>query len=231
MDARIPRHHRLPGGAARELRSVAVTLVVLALAGAGCTVDSVVAGAGVPGTTLDAQVGAVAERGSYLDAVVDAGGFDYRFFFPNEPRCRALLESPAGARYQWLGLMGRLSRGEERCDAVGVLSLAAWRDRQPRRSREPLPRSPARYQVVYEDADLVQLEGRFPLARQLGFMGTGQLIAVIPNDPACRGFGDRGTASMEYRVSGPHPLVLINRDELCPVLGLAQPPPQTGYRS
>jgi len=72
----------------------------------------------------------------------------------------------------------------------------------------------------------VQLHGRFPLAQQLGFTGSGRLVAVVPNEPACSGLGDSGTASMEYRVSGPNPLVLINGNELCPVLGLAQPPPQ-----
>jgi hypothetical protein len=192
----------------------------------GCSFDSFVASAGIPGTSVEAEVGPATGRGSYLDAEVDAGGFEYRMFFPNEPGCRQLLAAPTGVHFKWLGVMGRLTLDDERCDAVGVLSLVAWRDRQPRRSREPLPRAPARYQVVYEDADLVQLHGRFPLASQLGFTGTGQLIVVIPNDDACHGFGERGTASMEYRVAGPNPLVLINRDQLCRVLGVAQPPPQ-----
>jgi hypothetical protein len=194
----------------------------------GCTLDSVIASAGAPGTSADASLGPVRERGSYLDAEVDAGGFEYRLFFPNVPSCQWLLGEPKGARFKWLGVMGRLELGDERCDAVGVLSLEAWRDRQPRRSREPLPRSPARYQVVYEDADLVQLEGRFPLASQLGFTGTAQLIAVIPNEAVCHGLGTQGTASMEYRTAGPEPLVLLDRDQLCPVLGLAQPPAQVG---
>lgn len=197
------------------------------LAGAaGCTLDSAIASAGLPGTTYPATVSDLAERGSYLDAFVEAGAFRYRFFFPANDSCRDLLGRSEGLAFAWLGVMGRVTDGENRCDAVGVLSLAAWRDRQPRRSREPLPRAPARYHVVYRDADLVQLYGRFPLAGQLGFTGTAQLVAVIPNDASCAGFGEKGTTSMEYRASGPNPLTLIDGSRLCRVLGLAQPPPQ-----
>lgn len=200
-------------------------VAVLATAG-GCTLDSAIAAAGVPGTSHPAQVSDLAERGSYLDAFVRAGGFHYRLFFPADDGCRELLARSQGLEFTWLGPMGRVTDGESRCDAVGVLSLEAWRDRQPRRSREPLPRAPARYHVIYRDADLVQLYGRFPLASQLGFLGTGQLVVVIPNDASCAGFADRGTASMEYRASGPDPLTLIDGSSLCRVLGLVQPPPR-----
>ena len=210
-----------------RLAFAGVLLGLLLGLSAGCSLDSVVAGAGLPGTTVSARVTNVKERGSYIDAFVDAGGFQYRLFFPADDTCRGLLATPEGLKFTWLGLMGRVTDGERRCDAVGVLSLMAWRDRQPRRSREPLPRAPARYHVVYRDAETVQLHGRFPLAGQLGFSGTGQLIVVLPNTEACSGFADRGTASMEYRVKGPHPLTLIDKDQLCPVLGLAQPPPPT----
>ena len=198
---------------------------------AGCTLDSAVAAAGLPGTSYPAVVRDIASRGSYLDAFVDASGFHYRLFFPADETCRGLLSRSEGLRFTWIGVIGRLTDGDARCEAVGVLSLAAWRDRQPRSSREPLPRAPARYQIVYRDADLAQLEGRFPLARQLGFTGTANLVLVIPSDAACAGFlepgaVERGTASMEYRVSGPNPLVLIDGEALCPVLGLVQPPPQ-----
>ena len=72
----------------------------------------------------------------------------------------------------------------------------------------------------------MEMHGRFPLARLLGFTGTQRLVVVIANDEVCSGFANRGTASMEYRASGPNPLVLIDKDQLCPVLGIAQPPPQ-----
>jgi hypothetical protein len=200
---------------------------LLALLAGGCTVDNIVARAGVPGTTLDAQVSDVATRGGYIDAHVVAGGFDYRFFFPNSEPCRTLLEGTEPVRFQWLSLLGRITGGDLRCDAVGVLSLRRWRNRQPRGAREPLERAQARYEVLYTDDDMVQLIGRFPLAGRLGFTGTGQIVAVVPNDEACQAPISGRTASMEFRASGPRPLVLIAGRQLCEVIGLAQPRPRT----
>jgi hypothetical protein len=213
-------------GRAATLLAALAGALLLATA-TGCTLEGIVAQAGVPGASFDAKVSNLKERGSYLDAFVETSTFSYRLFFPADDTCRALLSRSEGLRFTWLALMGRVTDGETRCDAVGVLSLVAWRDRQPRRSREPLPRAPARYHEVYRDPDLVLLYGRFPLASQLGFQGTGQLIAVIPNEEPCTGLVAQGTASMEYRVNGDRPLTLIDGDRLCTLLGLAQPPPQT----
>ncbi len=206
-------------------RGTTAALCALSVLGSACSWDTVVARAGVPGTTLSAEVSDLVERGSYLDARVHAGGFRYRLFFPNTPVCADLLGRLDGLHYQWLGLGGRIGDGETRCDAVGVLSLRAWRDRQPRRSREPLPRAPARFRVEYSDADLIQLRGRFPLASQLGFTGSGQLIAVIPNEERCQAFQQAGTASMEFRASGAVPLTLLDGRRACPIVGLVQPAP------
>ena len=201
-------------------------LCAAAVLGAACSWDTVVARAGLPGTTVPAEISDLRERGSYLDARVEAGGFRYRLFFPNQPECRDVLRQGGGLSYQWLGLAGRVIHDESSCDAVGVLSLRAWRDRQPRRSREPLPRAPSRFRVEYSDDDLIQLSGRFPLASQLGFSGTGQLIVVVPNEESCEGFRQSGSASMEFRASGAVPLTLLDGRKRCPVLGLVQPPPQ-----
>jgi hypothetical protein len=202
----------------------AALLGLLSLCGSACSLDTTVARAGIPGTTLSAEILDLVDRGSYLDARVEAGGFRYRLFFPNTLVCGELLGRDSGLlRYQWLGLGGRITDGDERCDAVGVLSLRAWRDRQPRRSREPLPRAPARFRVEYSDADLIQLRGRFPLASQLGFTGSGQLIAVVPNEERCHPFQSAGTASMEFRARGELPLTLIAGNQLCPIIGLVQP--------
>ena len=208
----------------RRQRTSAV-LCALALFGSACSWDTVVARAGVPGTTLSAEVTDLAERGSFLDARVRAGGFRFRLFFPRTAVCHELLGRLDGLRYQWIGLGGRVTDGETRCDAVGVLSLQAWRDRQPRRSREPLPRAPARFRVEYSDADLIQLRGRFPLASQLGFTGSGQLIAVVSNDETCARFREAGSASMEFRASGAVPLTLLDGRQRCPIVGLVQPAP------
>ena len=166
---------------ARTEPYVALFFVTTALLYAGCTVDSVVSQAGVPGTSVSASVSDVAQRGAYLDARVVAGGFDFRLFFPDNESCRLLLGDPIGLDFTWLGVLGRISNDVATCEAVGILSLRAWRDRRPRGTREPLSRAPARYEVVYRDADLATLRGRFPLARALGFSGSMDLIVVVPN--------------------------------------------------
>lgn len=221
MDARVARHHRVSGEARRLIAPIG--LLAAAFATPGCSVDSVIAGIGAPGTTVDAKVGPATTRGAYLDAVVDAGGFSYRFLFPNEPVCQDLLAQGEGLSFVWLGLMGRITDGAERCDPVGVMSLPEWRDRQPRRTGRPHAREPAKYEVVYRDADTLQLQGRFPLAGFLGFTNTQHLVAVLPNEGVCKRFADRGTASMEFRDVGPIALTLITGEDHCTVLGLAQP--------
>ena len=205
------------------IRDVALFCVTTALLHAGCTTDSVVSQAGVPGTSISASVSDVAQRGAFLDARVVAGGFDFRLFFPNNDACRGLLEDPVGLDFTWLGLFGRISNDVATCEAVGILSLRALRDRRPRGRQEPLPRAPAHYQLVYRDADLAQLRGRFPLARVLGFSGSMDLIAVVPNEEVCTKVMASETSSMEFRASGPRPLVLLDAGRLCPVLGLVHP--------
>jgi hypothetical protein len=209
----------------RSYGRAALALSVLVGMGSACTWDTVVARAGLPGTRVAAEISDLSVRGSYLDARVSAGGFRYRLFFPNLPECGELLREADGLVYTWRGIAGRISNEQSSCDAVGVLSLREWRDRQPRRSREPLPRSSARFEVIFSDDDLIQLRGRFPLASQLGFSGTGQLIAVLPKEEACERFLSSRTASMEFRASGPVPLTLLSGRQRCPVLGLAQPLP------
>lgn len=220
MDARIERHHRLLSSIPRLISGV--LLIAVGALASGCTLDSVLAAAGLPGTHFDAEVGPATVRGGYLDAHVEAGGFDYRFLFPNEPVCRSLL-AESDLRFVWLAVLGRVTNGRQQCDAVGVMSLRAWRDRQPRPPGGPLPRAPASFDVVYRDSELFQLLGRFPLASKLGFSGTQRLIVVLPNEGACKRFDGPGTASMEYRATGPDPLTLISGDRPCVVLGLAQP--------
>ena len=220
MDARIERHHRLSSSTLRLISGV--LLLAVGVLASSCTLDSVLAAAGLPGTHFDANVGPTTVRGDYLDAHVEAGGFDYRFLFPNEPVCRSLL-AEADLRFVWLAVLGRITNGRQQCDAVGVMSLRAWRDRQPRPPGGPLPRAAASFDVIYRDPDLLQLLGRFPLASRLGFGGTQQMVLLLPNAGACMRFDGPGTASMEYRATGPDPLTLISEDRLCAVLGLAQP--------
>lgn len=179
---------------------------------------------GLP-TSVPAEVTLLGERdGRFLDAGVDTRRSKLRFFFPVNATCRAVVEGSGEASYSNHGPYGRLHRGDQSCDPVGLLSLRAWRDRRPRqttRGGSPIPRDAARYEIVYADEDLFLARGRFQLAGLVGWAGGYDTIAVFPNAPECEGILVRGEATMEYRDAGPEPLVLVDGRNRCPFLGFA----------
>jgi hypothetical protein len=194
-----------------------------------CTTDKFVMGSGLPLGNASTSVSLIAERGDYLDVRSQAGGKSYRFFLPNSEACRALFVSEKPVSYSNEGVFGRFSQGEAICHPVGILSLAAWRDRRPRpQSSAVIPRSQALLkQIVYEDDDLTLVRGRFLLASQIGFTGGEDAIAVIPKEEACVGVPTSETASMEFRVAGKRPFTIVNGRRLCPLLGFVKAPPNS----
>jgi hypothetical protein len=202
-------------------------LALLAALLGGCTKDQLVVDSGLPLGSASTRISLVAERGDYLDVEVSTAGKQYRFFLPDEESCRMLFKSEAAVRYGNAGNFGRLETAETSCDPVGILSLAAWRDRGPRNPyADVIPRSRSELrEVVYRDDDLTLVRGRYLLAREIGFVGGADSIVVLPAVPACAGLPEAGEASMEYRVAGKQPYVLINGRERCPVLGFVKLPP------
>ena len=193
----------------------------------GCSKDRLVVESGLPLGSAGTQLSLNAERGDYLDVNVRTGSKEYRFFLPDSDACRMLFESEAAVRYSNAGSFGRLATSETSCDPNGILSLTAWRDRRPRNPRaDMIPRSRSELrEVVYEDTDLTLVRGRFLLAREIGYVGGADSIVVIPKVPECTGLPEAGEASMEFRVAGKLPYVLINGGKRCPVLGFVQVPP------
>lgn len=207
-------------------------VLVLAFALAGCSTEGQTAASeaastlGLP-TQVPAQVKLLAERhGRYLDATVDTRRSALRFFFPTDETCRAVVMGSGDATYSSQGPYGRLHRGGQFCDPVGLLALVAWQSRRPRatsRGGSPVPRDTAHYEIVYSDEDLFMARGRFQLAGMVGWAGGYDTIAVFPNVPECEGLLNRGRASMEYRDAGKQPLVLLDNRQRCPFLGFAMP--------
>ncbi|MFQ5415971.1 MAG: hypothetical protein ACE5FL_02870 [Myxococcota bacterium] len=211
-------------------RRVRLRRCVAALVGAfasGCGANQAIVGSGLPLAAVGASVSLIAERGDHLDVRSDAGGKSHRFFLPNSESCRALFAGERFISYSNDGVFGRFTQGEASCSPVGILSLAAWRDRGPRRQTpEVIPRSRAVLkQIVYEDDDLTLVRGRFLLANQIGFTGGADSIAVIPKLETCAGVPERETASMEFRAAGKQPFTIVNGSRLCPVLGFVKAPP------
>src|SRR5262249_58603998 len=77
-------------------------------------------------------------HGPYLFTRVQGSRIDLRFAAQSSAECGHVLEPGASVAYAKSGVFGRFTRGGERCDAVGSLSLADWRDRHP-----PPPNGPA----------------------------------------------------------------------------------------
>ena len=126
-------------------------------------------------------------------------------------------------RYRNLANFGRIEVGEFSCDPVGVLSLAAWRDRGPRpQTRAAIPRDQAVYEVYYRDDELALARGRFRLTGLIGIPGGIDYVAAIPNNEECAGILEQKVASIEFRVKGNRPFVLLGKRGPCPIQGFAQ---------
>lgn len=204
-------------------------LACVAAAALGTACAWFVTETGLPGVPVEAEVEVLAERHAFIDATVETGGESYRFFFPATAECRAVLADPE-ARFVFDGPFGTVRRSErERCSAVGVLSLAAWRARQGRVARDEgsrslLPRDRVEYRVVYEDEDLFIASGRFRLAGMIGWPGGYDALAVFPNGEQCAGVKQRTTAAMEFKPAGEPVFSVLHEGTRCPVLGFAQLP-------
>lgn len=204
-------------------------LALAGLFGLGCVTEKpsaseAAAALGVP-APVPAKVRLLAERdGRYLDVAVDTRRSALRFFFPANETCREVVSGSGQASYASYGPYGRLRRGDQHCDPVGLLALPAWQDRRPRQTsggRSPVPRDTAEYEIVYTDEDVFFARGRFQLAAMVGWAGGYDTLAVFPNLPECEGLLEKGRATMEYRDAGKQPLVLVDAGQRCPFLGFA----------
>ena len=178
---------------------------------------------GVPGSARESRVAYVTQRGAYLDAVLEGPDSTLRFFFPADETCREMLRKETWVEYVNLGTLGEVRRAELTCTPVGIASLEAWRSRRGRRLEGPLPRSPVSFRVVYQDEEYVLARGRFPLASRIGWSGGDDSLALIPRIAACVPVIARGTGSMEFRVAGRDPFILVSAEGRCPIEGFVRP--------
>ena len=181
-----------------------------------------------PYAVQEVRVTATEVRGPYLVAELLGDQFDLRLIAPDRAVCRSLLAPGAVVDYEKAGVFGRASRDGRACDFTGVASLAAWRDRFPRSRGGGLPRSIARYRVIYRDPDIVLARGRFPLAPRIFIPLSFDLVAILPNSEACQSQLDRGEAKLEYSDARRPAFRLIGSEGECPVLGVAMPAAEDG---
>jgi hypothetical protein len=167
----------------------------------------------------------VVPRGPYLEVRLRAPGLELVSWAPADEVCREVLDEEQEVLFRSGGTGGTAEREGRRCDFVGIGSLDEWRKRRPRpRTRSPVPSAPARFELIYEDAEIALARGRFPLASLLGWAGGGDSVAVIPNTPICQRPLRSGNAALQYFPGGRHVLALASERGLCPIQGLLVPP-------
>ena len=200
-------------------------LALLSAAASGCVgtaPDSEASRAASPWV----EIGPASRLGPYLAADVRGVNSTHRFLFAPGGPCGVLLASPGRALYLPEGRFGSLAESPEapRCGPVGVLSLARWRDQLPRRrSRYLSPEVDARFRPAGSGPETLLVRGHIPLAIELLFPDPEDVIAVLPDTPACReAMAERG-GTIAYLAEGPDVLVLTDPEPPCPIRGLALP--------
>jgi hypothetical protein len=207
-------------------RRVLVTLLACSLSASlslGCSPKKNVWQAGIPGIGTDFTVSSVESYPKVLLASLDGPDVVLDTYLPANDVCRRVVVQGGSVQYKSSPPAGKFRSGEEWCKAVGIGSLRVWRDRINRGlsgADKLVPRAQASYKLLYRDRDLAFLQGRFPLASRLGWVAGSDTIAVVANDSTCDKSIGSGVSSMEWRVKGPRPLVLISGKGPCEIQGL-----------
>jgi hypothetical protein len=156
-------------------------------------------------------------RGSYIDASFSSSSGEWRFLFPADEACAAVLQPEAPITYSPGGMWGRFRSPDGTvCEPAGVGNLNKWR--RSRVEGEMMPSSPARWEIEHRDDQVFLLRGRFAVATRIGFAGTYDLVAMVANDDTCRPVAESGAATLVFRSSGSRAFMLGR----CPVLAFAR---------
>lgn len=207
-------------------RPLATAALAVGLCVAACNPGKNAFQLGLPGTRIELQVARVTPRAGYLDTTLQGAGWRLRSFLPASEACSAVVAGEALVTFRSSGAFGTLERDAQRCDAIGMGSLAEWRKKVPRGngfSASVIPSALATYRVVFEDEEVLFLRGTFPLAGRLGFVAMGDAIAVVPNVPVCQQAIRDGRSTLEYFPAGKHVLTLGSAEGRCDIVGLLRP--------
>ncbi|MCP5057644.1 MAG: hypothetical protein GY937_13110 [bacterium] len=173
----------------------------------------------------EVTISEVQELGPYRVATLNGSKGTWRLYFPGVGACAAMVRSGAKGIYRFEGPFGvlRAEEGQD-CSPVGVASLLAWRDEQPRRrSQFLMPREQARFAVLHRGESFLLIRGAFPLALEIRWPEPMDSVAVLPATPACQEQLERSHATLEFHASGPDVFLLESEVGPCPIIGLALP--------
>ncbi len=200
-----------------------VRALVAALLLTGCSTQLARTMPGLPFVSAPSHVGIVEAHGPYLDARI-GNGKELRLLFPATEVCQSVIVPEAPVEYTQTGRAGVVTSAAGRCEAVGIVNLAQWRDRRPRPPHvgSGQPRDVARFRVMSDDEDVILLRGAFLLAAEIGWVGD-DTVALLPNTPDCRAHTGRGEATVQFHPTSKVAFRLVGEGE-CPILGFALPP-------
>jgi hypothetical protein len=210
-------------------RSGWATGLVLAasLLAIGCSPEKALWQSGIqlPGIDKTMSVQRLVARGDYIDAILSGSDFVIEVYLPNNEACGAIFREGVEVNYLEGAPGGVYKKDDWVCTSAGIGTLKEWRNRmpRPRNTGSVVERAFAKYQLVYQDADVTFLRGRFPLSARLGFVGLDDTIAVVPNSPECEAPIGRNTSSMEFYQTGKKVITLVSTHGQCLILGLIAP--------
>lgn len=189
----------------------------------GCNTQLARSMPGLPFLSAPSHVGHVESHGPYLDAII-GNGHELRLLFPATELCQKVIRPEEAVSYTQSSRAGVVEGKAGRCEAVGIIDLAQWRDRRPR-SFGPgigIPRDRATYRTIYQDEDVVMLRGMFLIASEIGWVGD-DTVAMLPNTDGCRPYVQAGEASVQFHPSSKVAFRMVGETD-CPLLGFALPP-------
>ncbi len=202
-----------------SLRGVAF-LAIVSLA--ACGGRALLSDLGLPVDRGQANVVEVSARGPYLVATLESENGSFRFLFPTTPDCGRVIQAPGLVEYWREGRIGEVVRGVTRCEAVGIGSLEAWRDRNPRPIRLSADES-ARYVPIFVDDAVLMLRGSFPQTSHIGWGPSDDTVVIVPRNAGCEEVANEGAGALRFHASGFPAFTLSGARSHCGVIALADP--------
>ncbi len=179
---------------------------------------------GVPTEVGEAQVMDRIQHGGYVLATLQFESTQARFLVPASPECFRVLQIPGRVDFTREGRVGDMVRGVTHCEAVGIASLEAWRDRSSRPFSSALPAGEeATFNPFYVDAGVILVRGSFPQATRIGWRPTDDVVAMLPRNAACDAVASAGKGKMAFWDTGTPAFAISVGDQHCAVTGLADP--------
>jgi len=206
-------------------KRVAGLLAGGALALCACAGPELLSELGLPSQPSGAMLEELTQHGAYLAATLQLDdGQRLRFLFPADDTCRSVLRVPGRVDYVRVGKVGEVVRGASHCQANGIASLEAWRDRTARPLAAALPAGgESRFAVFYVDERVMLLRGSFPQAARIGWRPSKDAVAMVPASQPCAEVANEGAAVMKFHGAGFPAFSLSGSRSHCAILALAEP--------